>query len=152
MTAGGDAFIFRTSWVYSLHQQAGFVNKVLQWARTQNVMSVVDDQIGCPTWAGMLAEMTTRVLSLSDLRSRAGLYHLAGRGAASRLEWARRIIELDPRRQEHKVRELLPAKTADFPTPAARPLYSVLDCSAFERMFGLDLPEWGDSLRLALGG
>jgi dTDP-4-dehydrorhamnose reductase len=151
MAAGGDAFIFRTSWVYSL-QQGGFVNKVLQWARTQDVMRVVDDQIGCPTWAGMLADATASVLTLSDLRSHAGLFHLAGRGAASRLEWARRIIELDPSRQEHKVRELLPAKTADFSTPAARPLYSVLDCSAFERTFGLDLPNWGDSLRLALGG
>lgn len=132
--AAGEAYlIFRTSWVFSL-RQGGFVTKVLQWARQQTTLRIVDDQIGSPTWSRMLAEATAQVIAqgrnepVEYLREKAGLYHLAGAGTASRYEWARAILELDPHREEQVVKELLPAKTSEFLTPAVRPMNTGLDC------------------------
>jgi len=153
--AGGAYLILRTSWVYSM-RQGGFVTKVLQWAREQEVLRVVDDQISSPTWARMLAEATALVLAqgrsepVGYLREKAGLYHLAGSGACSRYEWAQAILELDPKKSEHKVRQLLPAKSSQFPTPAERPLVSMLDCGKFERTFYHNFPPWKYGLQLAL--
>lgn len=149
---GGTNLVLRTSWVYSLRQQGGFVSKVLQWSRQQETMRMVNDQISNPTWARMLAEITSQVLARGDeyIRNRAGLYHLSGEGFASRLEWARLILELDPNRQTQTVKEIFPALTTDFPTPAQRPLFSALDCSRFEQVFDMVLPPWQQALRLAV--
>ncbi len=151
----GAYWIFRTSWVYS-DRQGGFVTKVLEWARKQEVMRVVTDQVASPTWCRMLAEATAQLLSrkvheLNEYVSETkGIYHLAGSGSASRFEWARKILELDPDRHEQTVKEILPSLTAEFPSLAARPLYSALDCSKFNNSFGLCLPAWQEALRMLL--
>jgi dTDP-4-dehydrorhamnose reductase len=149
--ARGALLVFRTSWVYSL-RQGGFVNKVLQWARQQTSLRMVSDQVSNPSWCRMLAEITAQVLARGDgyLRERAGLYHLAGWGSASRYEWARAILDLDPARSEQTVSTLLSATTAEFPTPAKRPLFSALDCTKFMNVFDLRLPAWEQSLALAM--
>ncbi|HSF82400.1 MAG TPA: dTDP-4-dehydrorhamnose reductase [Anaerolineales bacterium] len=153
--AGGAHLILRTSWVYSLRGDS-FVTKVLQWARQQATLRVVSDQVGNPTWARMLAEITAQVLAKGDdditgwLQERRGLYHLAGSGRASRLEWAQAILQFDPRREGQIVKEILPAQTVDFPTPAQRPLHSALNCDKFKAMFNLELPNWREALQLAL--
>lgn len=153
---GGIALTFRTSWVYSL-RTGGFVNKVLLWAREQEVMRIVDDQTGSPTWARMLAEATAQVIArggadpLRYLQEHSGLYHLAGAGAASRYEWAREVIDRDPCKQKQKVRQLLPAKTSEFPDLVQRPVYSALNCTKFERTFNLTLPDWKESICLLFG-
>jgi dTDP-4-dehydrorhamnose reductase len=146
-----DYLILRTSWVYS-RNRSSFVTKVLEWSRKQEVMNVVDDQVSNPTWAHRLADVTARLLSLEMnlLKERHGLYHVAGSGYASRMDWARKIIELDPNRQEQKVREIRPARSSDFPTPAQRPLFSALDCSLFQSSFGIPLPRWEDDLQLVM--
>ena len=155
ISTGGAALILRTSWVYSM-RQGGFVTKVLQWARQQEVMRVVDDQISGPTSARMLAELTALLLAgvgadpFAWLAERAGVYHCAGDGACSRYAWAQEILKRDPRRDEQIVRELLPASSEEFPSPAARPLVTVLDCSKLERVFGLRLPPWQTALKLAM--
>ena len=155
ISAGGAALILRTSWVYSM-RQGGFVTKVLQWARQQEVMRVVDDQISGPTSARMLAELTALLLAgvgadpFTWLAERAGVYHCAGDGACSRYAWAQEILKRDPRRDEQIVRELLPASSGEFPSPAARPLVTVLDCTKLERVFGLRLPPWQTALKLAM--
>jgi len=150
--AGGISLILRTSWVYSLRQQGGFVGKVLQWSRQRETLRMVNDQIGNPTWARMLAEITSQVLARGEkyIHERAGLYHLAGSGFASRFEWAQMILELDPHRQEQTVTDVIPAQTTDFPTPAERPLFSALECSRFGHIFNLALPPWQKALRLAV--
>jgi len=153
--AGGTYLILRTSWVYSL-RPGGFVTKVLQWARERETLRIVDDQIGSPTWARMLAEATAQVIAAGKedvagyVGERAGLYHLAGAGSASRYDWAKAILELDPRREEQQVRELLPAKSSEFPSPAVRPRYSGLAVGRFEATFGLHIPVWDEWLKLAL--
>jgi dTDP-4-dehydrorhamnose reductase len=143
--------ILRTSWVYS-RNRSSFVTKVLEWARKQEVLSIVSDQVSNPTWVRMLADVTAQPLGkgLDYLREHRGLYHVAGNGYASRLDWARKIIELDPNKHEQKVREIVPALTADFPTPAQRPLFSALDCSLFQSTFDIPLLKWEDALKLAM--
>ena len=149
---GGTTLILRTSWVYSLRQPGGFVGKMLQWSRQQETLRIVNDQISNPTWARMLAEITSQVLAHGDeyVRERAGLYHLAGDGFASRFEWAQLVLELDPHCREQTVKEIVPALTKDFPTPAQRPLFSALDCSRFRQVFDMVLPPWQQALRLAV--
>jgi dTDP-4-dehydrorhamnose reductase len=143
--------ILRTSWVYS-RNRSSFVTKVLEWSRKQEVLKVVSDQVSNPTRARTLAEVTARLLGkgLDCLSEHRGLYHVAGSGYASRMDWARKILELDPNRQEQKVREILPALSSDFPTPAQRPLFSALDCSLFQSTFEIPLPSWEDDLRLTM--
>jgi dTDP-4-dehydrorhamnose reductase len=146
----------RTSCVYSLRGDS-FVAKVLQWSRQQPTLRVVDDQIGSPTWAHTLADATAQLLAKGGkdivgwLGERGGLYHLAGDGFASRFEWAQAVLRYDPHREEQVTRQILPARTADFPTPAQRPLFSALDCTKFGDTFGFRLPAWEGALRLAMG-
>lgn len=151
--AGGSFLVLRTAWVYSLRRDS-FVTKVLDWARQKETLRIVDDQVSNPTWARMLAEATALILArgLDYLSENRGLYHLAGEGFASRYAWAKEILRLDPRAGEPAERDLLPAATADFPSPARRPHFSALDCKRFKSTFGLQLPEWKDSLQLAMAG
>ena len=152
---GCHSLILRTSWVYSMRGET-FVKKVLRWARSQTTLQIVDDQISNPTWARALAQATVELLlmvkgqGMSWLIERKGLYHLAGSGYVSRYEWAWEIIQNDPRKEEHLVQKILAANTADFPTPAVRPLFSALSCDAFYQAFGFCLPSWRESLEMAL--
>ncbi len=147
--------ILRTSWVYSM-RQGGFVTKVLHWSRTQEVMRVVDDQISGPTSARMLAEVTALILAQGRddvygyLGEKGGLYHCAGGGSCSRYEWAKAILELDPHKEEQKVKELLPAKSSDFAVPANRPMVSVLNCDKLYQNIGLLCPVWRSDLRMVM--
>lgn len=152
---GGSYLILRTSWVYSLRRDS-FVTKVLEWARSNQTLKIVDDQIANPTWARALAEATATVLARVQgqpyawIKERRGIYHLAGSGACSRYEWALKILENDPKPDQRMAKEVSPAKTADFPTPAQRPLFSALNCDLFISTFGIQLPPWQEALRLAM--
>lgn len=147
--------ILRTTWVYSMRtDRDSFVHKVLGWAAGRSSLRVVDDQVSSPTWARMLAEISALALARAGgipisewLRERRGVYNLAGGGSTSRLEWAKEILALRP--PDHAV-EVLPAKSSEFPTPALRPLTSVLDCARFTEVFGLQLPPWQAALKLAM--
>lgn len=159
--SGAAAITLRTAWVYSTRRDS-FVTKTLQWARQNRTLRLVTDQISNPTWARMLAETSAHLLLLAPqslstpaaftgwLGERCGVYHLAGSGWASRKEWAEAVLRYDPKPAEQMVNEILPATTAEFPAPAGRPLFSALDCSRFTETFGLRLPPWEDSLRLAM--
>jgi dTDP-4-dehydrorhamnose reductase len=147
--------VLRTSWVYSLRRES-FVTKVLEWAGARPTLRIVEDQVGSPTWCRDLAHCTTRILSMAGpdprafLADTAGIYHVAGAGAVSRFEWAREILRLDPGRDQHVVREVLPARSEEFPLPAARPRYSALACEKLQRTFGLSPRPWREALRDAL--
>ncbi len=147
--------VLRTSWVYSM-RQGGFVTKVLQWASTQEVMRVVDDQISGPTSARLLAEMSALLLAKLDycaydwLEANSGVFHIAGDGACSRYEWAQKILQLDPHKEEQVVKTIERASSSEFPVPAERPMISVLNNDKLEKTFGLRLPSWEVGLRLTL--
>ena len=153
---GGSYLILRTSWVYSMRCSRNFMAKVLRWAREKRTVRVVEDQISSPTWCRLIAEATAQILSqgLGDLRgffeSWAGLYHLSCTGYCSRYEWARVVLEQDPHREEQIAKEVLPAKTNDFPSPVKRPVFSALKCDLFAERFNIRLPEWRDGLWLAM--
>jgi len=119
---------------------------------------MVTDQIGSPTWARHLAETTAMLVAKADnsrsflgwLENRKGLYHLAGKGSASRFEWAKAVLEYIQNDKTIMARELLPAQTSEFPSPATRPLFTALNCDLFQSTFDLNLPPWKESLRQAL--
>jgi dTDP-4-dehydrorhamnose reductase len=149
------ALVFRTSWVYSLNGDS-FVSKTLAWARQHETLRIVDDQIGSPTWARLLAETTTALVARAGyepyeyISKRRGIFHLAGKGTVSRLDFTREVLALDPRQTEQRCTKIVPARTADFPSPARRPLFTALDCSRFETIFDLVIPSWQESLKLAM--
>ena len=155
LAAGGCNLIFRTAWVYSLRRNS-FVTKVLRWAHSQAEMRIVDDQISNPTWARALSEITAQLLAqsspdpLSWFAGRSGIYHLAGGGFCSRLDWAKGILRNDPGRTQQVVQSVVPARSDDFCSAGARPLFSALDCGRFERTFALYLPEWELALHLSM--
>ena len=155
--AADSYLILRTSWVYSMRGNS-FVNKVLKWSRQNKTLKVVNDQVSNPTWARTLAEVTTllfaknRVDLYGRIRAVRGIYHLAGSGYTSRYDWAKQILANDVARSEQIVQAIEPAPSTDFPTPAIRPLFSALDCMRFEETFGLRLPTWDSTLKLAMAG
>lgn len=152
---GGAFLIFRTSWLYSL-RQGGFVTKVLQWARQQETLRIVDDQFGSPTWARMLAEATAQVIAqgrgqpVEYMREKAGLYHLAGRGITNRYEWARAILELHFGSNNEMIRKVISVSHREFPIQANRPNNSGLNSKYFLTTFKLAILPWKESLRLAI--
>jgi dTDP-4-dehydrorhamnose reductase len=150
----GSYLILRTSWVYSLRRPC-FVTKVLQWARKNEVLRIVDDQTSSPTWARTLAEATAQIIAQSMgnpfdyIEDRKGLYHLSDDGYCSRFEWAKVILELDQNRHEQIVKEILPAQSSDFLSPVKRPVFSPLNCSKIKEVFSVDNPNWKVALKCA---
>jgi dTDP-4-dehydrorhamnose reductase len=149
------AIVLRTAWVYSLRRKS-FVSTILRLARERPELRVVDDQIGNPTSATELAKATIALIERlgtdphATAISHAGIYHLACGGSCSRYELARAAIELDPWRDEHVVRAILPISSTEFPTPARRPSQVSLDCSKVQRTFALQMAPWRDALVTAL--
>ena len=152
--SGCSYLILRSSWMYS--KRSGFVAKMMEWARTQETIRIVDDQISSPTPARLMAEITAGLISKIDatidswLLERNGIYHCACNGYCSRYEWAKEVLRLDPNLPRIPGQKLLPASTAEFSTPAQRPLRSCLDSSKFVSTFGMKIPHWLNALELAM--
>ncbi|HTY88984.1 MAG TPA: dTDP-4-dehydrorhamnose reductase [Candidatus Acidoferrum sp.] len=150
--SGADHLIFRLCWVYGARGQ-NFMLTMQRLAREREKLRVVGDQLGCPTWSRMIAEATAlalqRVLAGGSRSAFSGEYHLAAGGQASWHEFASRIVEWMPE-AERKCRAVEKIATTEYPTPARRPAYSVLDCGKLQKTFGLRLPDWEASLRQVL--
>jgi dTDP-4-dehydrorhamnose reductase len=150
--SGADHLIFRLCWVYGARGQ-NFMLTMQRLARERETLRVVGDQLGCPTWSRMIAETTAlalkQVLAGADRSAYNGEYHLAAFGQANWAEFASRIIEWMPE-AERKCRVVEKITTSEYPTPAKRPAYSVLDCGKLQKTFGLRLPHWETSLRQVL--
>lgn len=138
------ALLFRTSWLYS-HRRQNFLLTMQRLARERDQLRVVADQVGSPTWVRTLAEATLKSLVLNegdvDLAIPAGLYHATASGNTSWHGFASAILATgdDPAR---RAREVLPISTADFPTPAKRPAYSVLSTAKLDAALGSPMPDW----------
>lgn len=152
---GGDFLIFRTSWVYGL-RGANFLKTMLRLATERKELSIVSDQIGTPTWSRMLAETTTlavsKVLSMPDSSKCSGIYNVSGHGHTSWFEFAEKIIANASKKLNFQPPEIKPIPTSEYPTPAPRPAYSVLNNGLFEKEFQLWVPHWEDQLELCLKG
>lgn len=149
--AGCEHLIFRTSWVYGA-RGANFLRTILRLAAEREELRVVNDQIGAPTWARLIAEATAHALKQAmrerrDGAFRSGKYHLAAAGETSWHGFASAIVA---GRGGLRVKAVTPIATADYPLPAPRPANSRLDTGAFRARFGLVLPDWRDCLPLCL--
>lgn len=143
--SGVAALTLRTSWVYSRHG-SNFLMTMQRLAATREELRVVADQTGVPNWSRALAQTTAKLIAngAAYVAERADLYHLSARGQATWYDFARAIVGDRPRPR------VIPITTADYPTPAKRPAYAVLDASRFARTFGFALPDWNVSLRECL--
>ena len=143
----GDAIVIRTAWLYSRFGQ-NFVKTMLRLMGERDTLSVVADQHGTPTWAGSLAEV---IWSAIDQDLSGGVYHWTDGGEASWFEFAEAIYRqgresgfLD---RDVAIRAI---PTAEFPTPARRPAYSVLDCSETVAALGVEQRPWATRLQQML--
>lgn len=140
--------ILRTAWVYGVHGH-NFVKTMLRLGRERDRLRVVDDQRGCPTAAGDLADvlltLAGRLGAGQAPESAFGTFHATGQGDTSWCGFARHIFALAETRLE-RIPAVDPITTADFPTPARRPANSVLDCDRLARVHGLRLRPWKDAL------
>ena len=137
--------IFRTSWVYAARGD-NFAKTMLRLAQERETLSVIHDQIGAPTGAELLADMTAHALrSVQSRPDLAGLYHLAAGGETSWYVYARHVIEYARLRGlpvKVAPEAVLPIAASAYPLPAPRPLNSRLDTTKFRQTFGLALPDW----------
>jgi len=139
--------ILRIAWVYGVHGH-NFVKTMLRLGQEKDRLTVVDDQVGCPTFA---ADTADAILSMAEKvlhgESRAwGVYHYCGKGATSWFGFARKIFEIAGQYQSLKVGTVEPVPTSAYPTAAERPVNSVLDCSKITRTFGIAPRPWEESL------
>lgn len=149
---GGAHLLFRLCWVYGARGQ-NFMLTMMRLARERDKLRVVSDQVGCPTWSRMIAEATAlalkQTIAADDIGAFTGTYHLAASGHTSWHGFASAIVRLMPE-DGKKCTSVEPIKTAEYPTPAKRPAYSVLSCEKLQRTFGLQLPDWEESLKQVL--
>lgn len=140
---GGRHLILRTSWVYS-GRRSNFLRSMLRLADEHDRLPVVDDQTGTPTWAGWIAEATRTVLRrvMDRDEPKSGLYHLAAGGQTSWYGFAQAIFAQFGR--DDVVVEPIPSE--EYPTPAERPSYTVLDSGKARRSFDLSIPTWSEQL------
>lgn len=139
--------IVRTSWLYSAHG-ANFVKTVMRLAAERDELRIVDDQVGSPTCA---ADLAAAILAIADRLGAGeavpwGTYHYCGSGVTSWYGLARHVLEILVSRRHMASFRLTPIPTAQYPTPARRPPYSVLDCRRIESRFGLARPPWQSSV------
>ena len=162
--SGAAHLIFRTSWVYGATGN-NFVRSMLRLAREREHLRVVADQHGAPTWSFELAQMTANVIGQVERLSEqgkcslseaalplSGVYHATGSGETTWYGFAvQAIAELQKREPETKLALVEPIPTSEYPTPAKRPMNSLLDCSKLERTFGWRMPDWRDSVATVVG-
>lgn len=130
--------IIRTSWLYSIYGQ-NFMKTVIRLAREKGSMRIVADQTGTPTWTGDLA---TAIMKCIESEIIPGVYHFSNEGICSWYDFAKAILEFS-----NLNCPVEPIATSEYPTPARRPFYSVLDKTLFKQTTGISIPYWRDSLK-----
>jgi dTDP-4-dehydrorhamnose reductase len=148
--SGCKYLIIRTAWVYSEYGN-NFLKTMLRLGAVRDELSIVGDQIGCPTYAQDIAKSIVSILSCLDLKSSSsGIYHYCGDEPCSWYDFARAIfleVEVQGLKTPSYVKSII---TADYPTPAIRPAYSVLDCSKIESSFGVTRSNWRDGIKIVI--
>lgn len=157
---GGAHLVLRTSWVYGL-RGSNFLRTMLRLARERSELRVVDDQTGAPTWSRIVAVATAHLLGslrstgggdlAAPMTEAAGVYHIASRGRTTWHGFAEALLAGDPARAEQRCAAVIPITSAEYPMPARRPAFSVLDTGKLERQFGITMPGWREQLALVLG-
>ena len=137
-----EHFIIRTSWLYSEYGH-NFMKTMLKLGAERDELSVVYDQVGTPTYALDLAHVVLHIIKAHSIDY--GVYNYSNEGVASWYDFAKEIFA------QYKIDvNLKPIRSEEYPTPAERPKFSVLDKSKIKNTFGLQIPHWKDSLAVAL--
>ncbi len=139
-----SAIIIRTSWVYSSFGN-NFVKTMLRLLKEKESINVVDDQYGCPTYAADLASVIMKIVERKDKASFAGIFNYCNEGVISWCGFAQEIKKII-----NSKCIVNPITTLQYPTPAKRPQYSVLDTSRIKETFQISIPEWQVSLQKCL--
>ena len=145
--SGCKAVIVRTAWLYSPYGN-NFVKTMLRLATTKESIGVVNDQMGCPTLAADLARLLIRILQKSDNLQGVSVYHFANQGKISWYDFACEIMQLAEKKIGKRCK-VNPITTAEYPTTATRPNFSLFDLSKTTKDFNLDIPDWKESLEKA---
>ena len=141
---GGSHIILRTAWVYGCLGHGNFVKTMLRLGAAREELRVVADQIGSPSWAYDIAIAITQLIKEEVTP---GIYHFTNSGVASWYDFAVAIFaEAKKLDFPLKIQQVIPITTADYPTPAQRPSYSVLSKIKFTQTLGINPPYWRDSL------
>jgi len=142
VACAGDHLVVRTAWLYGPGGK-NFVDTILGLARERGSISVVNDQVGSPTYTGVLSEFLWKLVG-ADAR---GFYHVAGSGTCTWYDLASEAAAMAGIEAE-----VLPASTAEFPRPAPRPANSALDCRKAEAFLGVCIPHWREGLTRHIKG
>ncbi|KAF1709298.1 dTDP-4-dehydrorhamnose reductase [Pseudoxanthomonas kalamensis DSM 18571] len=146
--SGARHLIFRTAWVYASHGR-NFMRTMLRLAGERDELRVVADQVGTPTSATLIADVTAQILGQPFRES--GLWHLTATGQTSWHGFAEAIVgQAHERGLIARMPTIVPITTAEYPTLAKRPVYSCLDTSRLREGFAIDLSPWEQSLRRVL--
>jgi len=146
-----DHIIIRTAWLYGIHGN-NFVKTMLSLGKEKETLRVVADQYGCPTSAADLAEAILTIAGQIKERPDIpwGTYHYCGKGKTTWHGFAEKIFELAKQYNLFSIKKVIPVTTAEYPTPAKRPLNSVMDCSMLTKKFGISPAPWQESLATML--
>jgi dTDP-4-dehydrorhamnose reductase len=142
-----DSIIIRTSWLYSSFGN-NFVKTMLRLGSERGQLNVVFDQVGTPTYAADLANSILEIISITQNNPETfipGIYHYSNEGVASWYDFAKAVFEISGVKCT-----VSPVRSVEFPTPAKRPDFSVLDKSKIKNTFGIKIPYWRDSLKICI--
>ena len=137
---GCASIIIRTAWLYSPFGK-NFVKTMRDLTSSRESLKVVFDQVGTPTYAGDLAEAICRIIETGQL-DKTGIYHFSNEGVCSWFDFAKAICEMSG-----NTCDIRPCHSDEFPSPVARPHFSVLDKTRIKQTFGIRIPYWTDSLK-----
>lgn len=147
--AGGRSLVLRTSWVYGANGN-NFLLTIRRLAREREELKIVDDQVGGPTSTKQIAQATARLVqqyaTVAEDAFPAGVYHMTAGGSVSWCGFARAIVAAFWHSETLKLQRILAISSAEYPTPARRPLNSILSNDKFERTFGFRLGSWQSGL------
>jgi dTDP-4-dehydrorhamnose reductase len=151
---GVDHLILRTSWVYGARGN-NFLLTMLRLMKEREVLNVIDDQHGTPTWSRLIAEVTAHIVkqSLNDRKTAefaSGIYHLTSNGETTWHGFATKIVELAADKEALKIKTIEKIPTSQYPTPATRPHNSRISTQALSKKFSLTLPIWDEALALCM--
>ncbi|AKV70886.1 MULTISPECIES: dTDP-4-dehydrorhamnose reductase [Microcystis] len=148
-TVNSQAIILRTAWVYGSYGKSNFVKTMLRLGKEREELKVVVDQVGSPTWSKDIATAITHLLINVD--NPAGIYNFTNSGVASWFDLTKAIFEeAKISGIPLKIQRVIPITTAEYPTPAVRPAYSVLSGQKISQQLGYIPPYWRDSLKAML--
>lgn len=137
---GCASIIIRTAWLYSPFGK-NFVKTMRDLTSSRESLKVVFDQVGTPTYAGDLSETICRIIETGQL-DKTGIYHFSNEGVCSWFDFAKAICEMSG-----NTCDIRPCHSDEFPSPVARPHFSVLDKTKIKQTFGIRIPYWTDSLK-----